>query len=55
MKTLSDISRADLERRYIDLVLRLQDAEDTIEYYRNRDATRVCQEAAKTVTEANNG
>lgn len=55
MKTLSDISRTDLERRYIDLALRLQDAEDTIEYYRNRDAARICQEATDVATEATNG
>lgn len=55
MKTLSEISRIDLERRYIDLVLRLQDAEDTIEYYRNRDAVRVCPEATDAAAEAANG
>lgn len=32
MKTLSDMSRFDLEMRYTDLVIRLQDAESTIEY-----------------------
>ncbi len=53
MKNLSDISRTDLERRYIDLAIRLQDAYETIEYYRNRDVACICQEAA--TTEANNG
>ena len=55
MKTLSDISRTDLERRYIDLALRLQDAEDTIEYYRIRVAKLVHQDATDAATEANNG
>lgn len=32
MKTLSDMSRFDLEMRYTDLVIRLQDAKSTIEY-----------------------
>lgn len=53
MKNLSEISRTDLERRYIDLAIRLQDAYETIEYYSKRDAARVCQKAA--TTEANNG
>ncbi len=32
MKTLSELSRIDLEMRYMDLVIRLQDANGMLEY-----------------------
>lgn len=32
MKTLSELSRIDLEMRYMDLVIRLQDAKGMLEY-----------------------